>query len=343
MATESELYQYKRNYTQEDIDLMYSHFRENVVEDIISKLPLYLMLPKFQQQFSYVLRRYGIEPKDFPDFLRRKHDYLSAIKDVNELNRQFERCERLIYGNDTGLINMPIVIKFDYQLKNGDDIFGFPTFYSFYNEKLETQFGKGTYVIAFPMSIVYLTDEELIVALKHEFGHIIQGHCEIPPKSNFEANHLNCACDISINIGMSNEEQDLLISVAHKLFGEDGFPVISLGHPEGRGGYGIPVPTAVGDFQLPLAYVREYYKKKKEEQQGEQGQQGEPGDGGEGGGQSQDNSEMERINVGDYVVVRDSDPKVYGKVVDMNATTGEYEIEEVDYSQIQNEANLFTE
>ena len=179
-----------------------------------------------------------------------------------------------------------------------------------------------------------------MVAMKHEFGHIFQGHCTIAPKDDFEKRYNNQAMDISINLGMTAEEQELLFSVARKIWkNPTACPCMSLAKATGEGGFGIPVAVSPQDWRGTNGFIRAYYEKKNKGDGG--GGQGKPqqGAGGEGegeGGQGESQQIDEKINVGDFIWVPGSSPKVYGRVTAINDTTGDIAYDEYTEEQWEN-------
>jgi len=265
-------------------------------------------------------------------------DYYDVIKTQEELAVEFERANRFIKFEG---MDLPIVVEFDYQYFGEDAIFRKPTFYSYYNAKTETDYGKGAYHIAFPSSQKLLTDEEVMVAMKHEFGHIFQGHCTIGARDKFEERYNNQSMDISINLGMSPEEQELLFSVARKIWkNPNACPCMSLAKPNGEGGFGIDYPVSPTNWRGTSGFIRAYYEKETEEDGG--GGKGKPkpggGGGGGGGGEGEEQEPSGKIEVGDFVWKPGSSPKVYGQVTAINDQTGEVsydEYTEEEWAQIK--------
>lgn len=276
--------------------------------------------------------------QDVINHVNQYFDYYDIIRTQEELQVEFDRAKKFVFYEG---IDLPIVIEFDYQYFSENSIFKKPTFYSYYNPETKTDFGKGAYHIAFPSTQKYLTDDEVMVAMKHEFGHIFQGHCTIAPKDDFEKRYNNQAMDISINLGMTAEEQDLLFSVARKIWNNPtACPCLSLAKPTGEGGFGIPVAVSPQDWRGTNGFIRAYYEKKNKGD-GQQGQ-GKPQQGAGGGEGQQGEGESqqidEKINVGDFIWVPGSSPKVYGRVTAINDTTGEVaydEYSELEWEQIK--------
>lgn len=281
--------------------------------------------------------------QDIINHVNQYFDYYDVIRSQEDLQAEFDRAKKFVFYEG---IDLPIVIEFDYQYFNENSIFQKPTFYSYYNSETKTDFGTGAYHIAFPSTQKYLTDEEVMVAMKHEFGHIFQGHCTIAPKDDFEKRYNNQAMDISINLGMTAEEQELLFSVTRKIWkNPKACPCMSLAKATGEGGFGIPVAVSPQDWRGTNGFIRAYYEKKNKGD-GQGGGQGKPqqgaGGGGEGEGQSGESQQIdEKINVGDFIWVPGSSPKVYGRVTAVNDTTGEVAYDEYTEDEWENiKANM---
>ncbi len=325
------------NFTDEDLEMFYLNARDNVIlpfenriREIHAELPGFFyneLLPSWQK----IIKK-ATGPDDIINWAYSKLEYYHAIKTQKELEYQFQRCKDIVYFNG---LELPIVLIFDYQFVSEDSFISRnPTFYSTFKGDVNTSWGRGAYYIAFPATAAYLTDEELMVAMKHEFGHIVQGHCSIHSGDAFDVQYMNQSMDISINLGMTEQEQNLLIKVAEKLFGTGTYPCMSLIAPHGQGGFGIPQLVQSGDWQTPHDFIRLYYKNKdKKGQQGkgspQQGQGGGSGESGEGEGQQID----DKINVGDFVILRGSDPKVYGRVSAIDDTTGKAVYDEISQEE----------
>jgi hypothetical protein len=261
-------------------------------------------------------------------------DYYHVIKTEEQLRYEFERANRFVQYQD---IELPIVVEFDYQFYTRSSIFQLPTFYSYVDTETITKFGKGAYHIAFPSSQAFLTDEEVSVAMKHEFGHVFLGHCTYNTTDKFEIKYSNQAMDISINLGMTKEEQSLLITLAQKIWNKaDAFPCLNLANPKNQGGFGIPQLVSPTDWKGTLGWIKMYYDAEKEG--GEEGGGGEGGGGGGGGGGSTQPPPPidSTIKVGDYVQVAGSEPKVYGKVTAINDVTGEVSTTEISAEEWDN-------
>lgn len=265
--------------------------------------------------------------QDVINHVNQYFDYYDVIRTQEELQVEFDRAKKFVFYQG---MDLPIVVEFDYQYFNEDSITQKPTFYSYYNSETKTDFGTGAYHIAFPSTQKYLTDEEVMVAMKHEFGHIFQGHCTIAPKDDFEKRYNNQAMDISINLGMTAEEQDLLFSIARKIWkNPTACPCCSLAKPTGEGGFGIPVAVSPQDWRGTNGFIRAYYEKKNK---GDGGGQGKPQQGA-GEGESGESQPDEKINVGDFIWVPGSSPRIYGKVTAIDDATGEVSYDEYTEEQ----------
>lgn len=276
--------------------------------------------------------------KDIIDDIRSYFDYYNCIKTNEELEIEFERANRIF--NYQG-VDIPIVIEFDFQYFGESAIFQKPTFYSYFNpETYHPLFGKGAHHIAFPSTQKYLTDDEVMVAMKHEYGHIVQGHCGVAPRDEFEKQYNNQAMDISINIGMTASEQELLVSLARKIWkNKQAWPCMSLAKPNRQGGFGIDAIVTATDWRGTSGYIRAYYDKKhKGEGEGEGGT-GTGGAGGTGGGGGGTPPPINgKISVGDFVKFPGTTPPVYGRVTAINETTDEIsydEYSEAEWEQVK--------
>lgn len=301
---------YKRYWEDGDFELLYINYRDNVLKEFEKNLMDPRTDPTVFSKWTQIDKNLKT-PKDIIKWAYGWLDYIHQIKTKEEYEKQLKRCQDILYY---GGMELPIILMFDYQMNGIGSLFNKPTFYSYFDPAFKTTLGEGSYFIAFPSSIVHLNDEELEAVIKHEFGHITQGHCGFNSKDPFECNYLNSAMDISINLAFAEKEQELLISAAHKLFGGKAYPCLSLIGSKEEGGMEIDQPTLPGDWQTPLDFIRLYYKKDQKQ--------------GEGEGQGEPQKIDETINVGDFVTVRGKDPKVYGRVMGIDSATGEMQIEE---------------
>lgn len=323
------------------LNLLYLNGRDNVIARYAQNLKdIEIVAPdKAQKIITTAGKIFAGTTSSVQDVIDAIYDYFEyyhAIKTEEQLAYEFERANRFIQYNG---IDIPVVLEFDYQYYTSSSIFQKPTFYSYANVDTVTKFGKGAYHIAFPSSQALLTDDEVMVAMKHEFGHIYQGHCTATLRDNFEKSYSNAAMDISINLGMTETEQALLVTLAHKIWkNNQSYPCLSLAKPDGQGGYGIPQPVSPTDWRGTLGWIKAYHKK-KEEQGGEGGgEPGEPGSGGGGsGGESQPQPPIDsKIKDGDYIYVDGTDPKIYGQVTGIDETTGAISVKEYTEEEWEN-------
>lgn len=328
------------------LNLLYLNARDNVVAKYAQTLKdIQRVDPqkasKIIKQASIFFEGNIMTINDVIDAIYDYLEYYHAIKTEEELKYEFERANKYVqYPN----IDLPIILEFDYQFYTVDDIFQKPTFYSYANMQYRTEeFGRGAYFIAFPSTQKHLTDDEVMVAMKHEFGHIFQNHCTTNFSGNakFDSAYANSAMDISINVGMTEEEQELLMQLAHKIWkNKNSFPCINLRKPDGKGGFGINMSVNVGDWRGTLNIIKSYYRSKKQDEGGGgTGGTGGTGGGGGGGGQTQPQPNDDKIKVGDYVLIKDSDPKTYGKVNAVNDMTGEISVTEISKEEWENIKN----
>lgn len=330
--------------TTEELELLRINVRDNVISRFAQRLKdIQTVSPSSSKEIVDAYRKKLNNPnlnsiQDIIDSVNDYFDHYHCIKTQEELDFEFERARKFVFFQG---IDLPIVVEFDYQYFSEASIYQKPTFYSYYNPETQTDFGKGAYHIAFPSTQKYLTDEEVMVAMKHEFGHIFQGHCTIGSKDDFDAQINNQSMDISINLGMTPEEQELLFNVARKIWkNPTACPCMSLAKPSGQGGFGIPVAVSATDWRGTKGFILAYYEKEKQQQGGGTKGPSQPG-GGAGGGSGQGGESQqidEKLNVGDFFWVPGSSPKVYGRVTAINETTGEIscdEYTEEEWAQIK--------
>lgn len=334
--------------TTEELAALRKNALDNVIGRYYDKLKnIQKVTPEIAEKIidKYRKRHTNYNFNSIQDIIKYITDYFiyyDVIKTQEELEREFERARKFVLFEG---MDLPIVVEFDYQYFTDDAIFQKPTFYSYYNPKTVTSYGKGAYHIAFPSTQAYLTDEEVMVAMKHEFGHIFQGHCTIKPKDNFEVKTNNQAMDISINLGMTAYEQELLFSVARKIWNNpEACPCMSLAKPEGEGGFGIGVSVSPGDWRGTSGFIRAYYKKKnKGEGEGEGGegegegggQGGSTGGGtGQGGGGTGGDQKPPEIKAGSIIWIPGKN--VYGQVTVINKDTGELVYDEFTPEEWEN-------
>lgn len=323
--------QYKRHWTTEELNLLKQKAKDEVLGYVMERLPLWLAVPQLGQQIIDGFTARDPSLTDFPKIIKYIENWIEynhAIKTAEEYEIQYDRAEKILYYEG---IQVPIVLMLDYQVHGFWNVIERPTFYSYWDGNYAHILRKGAFFISFPATIAYLSEDELMVVLKHEFGHIIQGHCEIHSSDPFDANYQNAAMDISINCGMTHKEQELLLSAAEKLFGQKAYPCLSLIGPKEQGGFNIKKPVQPGAWVDALNSIRLYYKKDQNpEQQGQkQGQKGEQGSG-EGSGGSGEGKLDDTIRIGDPVLSRDGNNPVYGRVMSIDPVTGDIaEIQEM--------------
>ena len=329
--------------TTEELQLLSLNARDNIIGRFEQKLlNIQKVDPTAIADYIDLFQQRGVNVssiKDIIDNIKDYFDYYNTIKTKEDLEIEFERANRIF--NYQG-IDIPIVIEFDFQYFGESAIFNNPTFYSYFNPDTLTIFGKGAHHIAFPSTQKYLSDEEVMVAMKHEYGHIVQGHCTIMPKDPFEVQYNNQAMDISINIGMTAHEQELLVNVARKIWKNDqAWPCMSLSRKERQGGFGIDAIVTATDWRGTSGYIRAYYdRKNKESAQGQgqgQGGSGAAGGSGQTGGTPPPPVDG-KVSVGDFIKVTGTNPPIYGKVTAINEATDEIsydEYSEAEWQQIK--------
>ena len=333
-----EIFRKSSTLTTDEIGLL----RKNAIDNVLGRFAQRLkdiqkvdpsMIKKILEEYGDKFDASFNTIQDVINHVNGYFDYYDCIKTQEELEIEFERANRFIKFEG---MDLPIVVEFDYQYFGENALFQKPTFYSYYNSKTETDYGKGAYHIAFPSTQKYLTDEEVMVAMKHEWGHVFQGHCTIAARDKFEERYNNQSMDISINLGMTPEEQELLFSVARKIWkNPTACPCMSLAKPSGQGGFGIDYPVSPTNWRGTSGFIRAYYEKEFLKGQGKGEGQPQPGGGGGGeGGQGGDQPPVsEKIKVGDFVWKPGSDPKIYGRVNAINEQTGEVAYDEYTESE----------
>lgn len=320
----------------EELQLLSLNARDNIINRFEQKLLNIQqvdpnMIDQYVKMFSNITGTKMSSIKDIMDNIRDYFDYYNAIKTKEELEIEFERANRIF--NYSG-VEIPIIIEFDFQYYGEGALFNKPTFYSYFDPEAMTIFGKGAHIIVFPSSQKHLTDDEVMVAMKHEYGHIVQGHCSIAPKDKFEEKYNNQAMDISINIGMTAAEQELLVSVARKIWkNPNAWPCMSLARPKTQGGFGISTIVTATDWRGTSGYIRAYYDK---EFKGEGEGQGGSGSGSGSGGGGAPPPMGEKIKVGDFVTFPGTNPPVYGRVTAIDESNDKISYDEYSEAEWRN-------
>lgn len=319
----------KRTYTTEELNNLYLSVKESIIQPYIQQeLPLLKSFyPAFYSQTiedwnkqtkkNQISGRFGrsiSNIKDLEDYLNWALDFYHQIKTSEQFKEQFERFERLLYQNYQ--IKFPILVRFDYQIENINDI-GCATFYSYYNDKIETENGTGSHIIAFNSYVPLLTDDELMMMIRHEFGHIIQGHCTLRAEFSKQlGEYRNQAMDISINLDFDDKDKENLMKGTEKMWGEGARGCMSLNGKKEDGGYGLKAISSAGNWLKPLAVLTTLLPPKKDDD----------GGGGPPGPPSPPSPPDDKIKVGDYIDSRKGDGK-YGKVISIDSVTGKMDIE----------------
>lgn len=266
----------------------------------------YIDAPSKTDIFGRQVGGYDGSIEKFIKALYDKLEFLYTIRTKEKHLEQLERCERIMTSG--GELSIRMAIFFDPQISEKTDMLGliraFPTFYSYYDPKLYDN--KGGYGVAFPPRVTELTDEELTVALAHEFGHIRQGHClEIL----MENTYVNEAMDFSINHQFQIMDLYRYIQLCKKLFA-GGMGCTVLSWKEIDGGMDIPL-TTTSEWKEILELIKIYHGDKK----------GPKPPGPPGPPQRVD----DRVMPGDIVLVRGSSPNKYGRLIsgDVDKGTGE--------------------
>ena len=316
----------KRTYTTEELNNLYIGVKEGIIQPYIQQLPLLQSVdPALYSQTiadwdkktkgNQISGRFGrsiSNIKDLEDYLNWSLDFYHQIKTSEQFTEQFERFERLLYQNYQ--IKFPILVGFDYQFK---DIGGHATFYSVYNDKIETTTGTGSHIIAFNSYVPLLTDDELMMMIRHEFGHIIQGHCTLRAEFSKQlGEYRNQAMDISINLDFDDKDKENLMTGTEKMWGEGARGCMSLNGKEKDGGYGLKAISSPGNWLRPLAVLTNIFPPKKDDD----------GGGGPPGPPGPTSPPDDKIKVGDYIDSRKGDGK-YGKVISIDSVTGKMDVE----------------
>jgi hypothetical protein len=320
----------KRTYTNEELNNLYLGVKEGIIQPYIQQeLPLLKSFnPAFYSQAiagwdestkkNQISSRFGrsiSNIKDLEDYLNWALDFYHQIKTSEQFTEQFERFERLLYQNYQ--IKFPILVGFDYQIEKISDI-GRATFYSIFNDKIETPTGTGSHIIAFNSYVPLLTDDELMMMIRHEFGHIIQGHCTIRAEYSKQlGEYRNQAMDISINLDFDDKDKENLMTGTEKMWGEGATGCMSLNGKKEDGGYGLKAISSAGNWQKPLAVLTNLLPPKKDDDGGGGGPPGPPGP---------PSPPDDKIKVGDYIDSRKGDGK-YGKVISIDSVTGKMDVE----------------
>ena len=327
----------KRSYTTEELDALYLDAKQNIIgryavdlammpaqkkKDVIEAWNMGTKMGD-KGRGNQIPGRFGKEIKSEKDILSYCNwwiDFYHQIKTQEQFEEQYVRMEKLLYADYQ--IALPIVVKFDYQINGILSFINPPTFYSYWDDDILTQNGKGSCVIAFCSFTPILTDEELMAVIKHEFGHIVQGHCVtgniFTPR---EQEYINQAMDVSINVAFTDQDKDNLISAASKMWGEGATGCMSLAGKKDKGGYALKGRfVSPGDWPSVLSELKYAFEpKEKKEGEGEGEGQGQGQGGGGGGGDT--------LKVGDYIVTRKS-PVKHGKVVYIDPQSGKTDVEE---------------
>lgn len=325
----------KRTYTTEELNNLYIGVKEGIIQPYIQQeLPLLKSLnPSFYSQAivnwdkktkgNQISGRFGrsiSNIKDVEDYLNWALDFYHQIKTSEQFTEQFERFERLLYQDYQ--IKFPILVRFDYQIENLSNI-GHATFYSYYNDKIETTTGTGSHIIAFNSYVPLLTDDELMMMIRHEFGHIIQGHCTLRAEFSKQlAEYRNQAMDISINLDFDDKDKENLMKGTEKMWGEGATGCMSLNGKKEDGGYGLNAISDAGNWKKPLNVLTTRFPFKNDDG----GPSGPPGPPSPPGPPGPPSPPDDKIKVGDYIDSRKGDGK-YGKVNSIDSDTGKMDIE----------------
>jgi hypothetical protein len=323
----SQINKIRWDYTTEELQAQYDDMRAKI-DQFVAAIPTLLdpsfsHLPNVAAFQQILIARYGGDVSKFTKALYDKLEYFFTIRTSQQHLEQLERCERIITA--AGEINIPLAIFYDPQLNTQNAltfIDSYPTFYSYYEPKLLD--GYGGYGIAFCGRTTELTDEELTVAMAHEFGHIRKGHCLV---SLLENTLVNESMDYSINHEFEIDDLLRYLSLCQKIFGNkpDGNPytgctVLSWEKKMGGQDYHIEIDTY-------WRTILDLLKRSREPDPS-----GPPPPTPPPPGASDD-----RVKEGDIVSIRGSSPKQYGRVLGADIDKGKATITPMTAAEVQEE------
>lgn len=330
----SQINRIRHDWSDSDFESIYNSVKEGIV-NLESKIEIYMaqnpqlailiMSPsKIDPETKRNVGGYDGNPSALITAMYTHLDYIFTIRTKAQHDIQLARCEEMLFGS--GKLEMPLSVFFDPQMEGVNPLQlmnTFPTFYSYFEPKL---YGteKGGFGIAFPPRITELSDDELRIAMAHEYGHIKQGHCLIDSIHPYT----NCAMDYAINHQFKYVEKVNYNSVADKLF-NGGRGCCQISWAKKDGGEGIDMTTSpnwrenLGLLEL-IRYEENPEDKKKKEEKGAGGEPPPPPD--------------TEVRVGDLVYIRGTkSPKEYGRVISIDSETGETKYFPVTEAEVQAE------
>lgn len=291
----------KREWTTQDLSDVYENYLHQIAS-IYDKFDGYMQNQEFAAWAGHV---FGGDKEKYKKVMEEKGEYCMTLKTEEEWEKQQERCERILsMGGD---LKLPLVIILDPQITSNRVVMkgSYPTFYTTWKNPLFDN-GNPGFVVAYPPRVTEMDDEEIRVALAHEFGHIKQKHMFLS-KSDPAANDrdLNVAMDYSINWVFNNADLNRYDKLARKMFnGETGATIIPWAPNKG----GLGVPYASTHTWREILKLINVLKDKPPE-----------------GGPPGPPPPPEPMEVGDIVKRRGE--KKYGRIVDIDYKTGELIVE----------------
>ena len=290
MAKESPV---KREWTTQDL--------KDVRDEYINRVEL--VYNKFDELAQSTPNLKKGDDEVYKKQMLERLEYCMTIKTEKEWAKQQERCERIISMG--GVLDFPLVVLLDPQIlaQRCFEQGNYPTYYSTWIKKDLFENGNPGFVIAYPPRITEMTDDEVWIALQHEFGHIKQKHMFLSkndPARNSQ--DLNKAMDYSINWGFNHEDITLYEELARKMFrGKTG--VTKVPFPEKKGGLNNQINIS-HDWQEILDLMKALQGKKDDDDKGGDGQ-----------------PPPEEIEIGDIIIERKKGGG-YARVTDIDDKTG---------------------
>jgi hypothetical protein len=330
--------------TQEEFDALRKNAKENVLDRFVAKIKrMEIDTPvKWTKILAEYVRNTNGKVSTLQDVIDHHSEffkyYRESMETAEQLEFEIERAKKIFFA---GGLNLNVVLEFDYQIYTEDHLHKKPTFYSYYNHKVVDLNGRRAFHIAIPATQSRLSDEEVEVVMKHEWGHIRQGHCTLKGQQ-FDTKYNNQGMDISINSGMTEEEKVLLFSAVRKMTNDpDAAPCMSLDGPTDKGGFNQATTIVPSAWRRAVGILKAYDTRFEDE------------DGG--GGKRPPNKPPPKgpkppppkkppepqppkvMQVGDYVYVKGTkNPQVFAQVVDIDEVTGKVIYEEFTNEEWEN-------
>ena len=308
----------KRVWTTQDLTDASDEYIHRV-EEIYGKFDAFMQVnPEFAAMMGAL---YQGDKDIYKKAMLKKLEYCMTIHTEKEWKKQQERCENAITMG--GVLDIPVVVILDPQLLERRVFMdgSFPTYYSSWVKKLFDDTHPG-FVVAYPPRITEMSDEEVRVALAHEFGHIKQKHMFQEFKAENQGD-VNAAMDYSINWAFNHDDITLYEELARKMFdGQTG--VTKVPFPEKKGG--LDNQINISHYWKEILTLMKILRGKDEK-------------GGDGQPPPTDEIEVgniiiERKKGGGYARVTDIDP-VTGKITADPMTKEEVEEERKEEAQRQ--------